>query len=116
MKDKNSNRRLALSPEISTLLEIEVSRIRGKGAHYRVNESRLASVLLHLFFDQYMEKERDRIDAGFIDRKAYLNKLVKESSSEDELMEKLDQYLRDKKPRKRRNRSSKQTEVNPLRS
>ncbi len=107
MKEKSIARRIALSPALLSRLESEVSRIRGLGSHYRVNESKLASAILSIFFDRYLEKDRETLDSRFVDRKAYLKQIVREASSEEELAIRLNEYLQTSNSKRRRGRKRK---------
>lgn len=90
-------KRIALSITALELLENEVRRIKGKGAHFKLNESKLASAIIELFCSNYLNKEHEQIEAMFFDRKTYLKLLIENSSSEDELSKTLrDFYIKTK--------------------
>ena len=101
-------KRLAVSNEVNASLENEVNRIKSKGDYFRVNESRLANLIIELFFSKYIEKEIKYIEAKFFDRKNYLKYLISKSATEADLEVSIDEYLkRSKSPKGRKPRANK---------
>jgi hypothetical protein len=94
---KNATRlvgkRIALSKEVLETLETEVKRIKGKGPHYKLNESTLASAIIELFCSKYFKKEHEELESKFFDKKVYLKMLIEKSTSEDDLSKSLDEFF-----------------------
>jgi hypothetical protein len=86
-------KRIALSNAALELLEVEVKRIKEKGPHFKLNESKLASAIIELFSLKYLNKECEQIEAKFFDKKTYLRTLIEKSGSEDELSKSLSEFF-----------------------
>lgn len=93
-------KRIALSTTALDLLESEVKRIKEKGPHFKLNESKLASAIIELFISKYLNKEHEQMEAKFFDRKAYLKTLIESSSSDDELSKSLGEFFNKSKIKK----------------
>lgn len=95
-------KRIALSTTALELLEAEVNRIKEKGPHFKLNESKLASAIIELFSSKYLNKECEQIEAKFFDKKTYLRTLIEKSRSEDELSNSLNEFIQKTKVKKER--------------
>ena len=95
-------KRIALSNTALELLEAEVKRIKEKGPHFKLNESKLASTIIELFSSKYLNKECEQIEAKFFDKKTYLRTLIEKSRSEDELSNSLNEFIQKTKVKKER--------------
>lgn len=95
-------KRIALSTTALELLEAEVKRIKEKGPHFKLNESKLASAIIELFSAKYLNKECEQIEAKFFDKKTYLRTLIEKSRSEDELSNSLNEFIQKTKVKKER--------------
>lgn len=95
-----NGKRIVLSSPAFELLEEEVRLIKEKGAHFKINESKLASAIIELFVLKYFNKDREKIEARFFDKKIYLKELIEKSANEEELSESLDKFLNMPKARK----------------
>jgi len=102
MKTVLGGKRIALSNAALELLEAEVKRIKEKGPHFKLNESKLASAIIELFSSKYLNKECGEIEARFFDKKTYLRTLIEESRSEDELSNSLNEFIQKTKVKKER--------------
>lgn len=104
IKDKKESKaigkRLAVSTTVLELLETEVSRIKSKGPHYKLNESKLASIIIELFCKKYLIKEQELVESNFFDKKIYLKRLIENSDSNEELARSLDNFLSKSKIKK----------------
>ena len=94
-------KRLLLSNEAYALLEAEVSNLKKKGAHFKLNEAKLASVVIEVFCAKYLDKERKQIEAKFFNKKSYLKMLIEKSESEDDLSSSLSEFFHKTKKTKR---------------
>mgnify|MGYP000001597880 CR=1 FL=1 len=99
-KTAGVEKRIAISHLAMELLELEVTRIKEKGSHYKLNESKLASAILELFFKKYLIKELEQIESEFFDKKMYLKILIEKSSTEEELAKSLDLFFNKSKTKK----------------
>lgn len=100
-------KRLALTAEVGAMLEAEVKRIKEKGAYFKVNEARLANVIIEIFCAKYLVKSQQEIEARFFDKKSYLKKLIDKSTSEDELSESLTKFIhKNKAPKIKRSQTA----------
>ena len=88
-----AGKRLAISSDAYALLEAEVGNLKQKGAHFKLNEAKLASVVIELFCAKYLDKERKQIEAKFFDKKSYLKMLIEKSTSEDDLSHSLSEFF-----------------------
>ena len=95
-------KRIALSTTALELLEAEVKRIKEKGPHFKLNESKLASAIIELFSAKYLNKECEQIEAKFFDKKTYLRILIEKSRSEDDLSNYLNEFIQKTKVKKER--------------
>ncbi len=86
-------KRIAISGPLFSALEKEVSVIKQKGPHYKVNESKLATAIIGRFLEHYLEKDRKWIEGQFFDRKTYLKGLIDKATSEDDLSSSVKEYL-----------------------
>jgi hypothetical protein len=86
-------KRIALSKVAQEFVDSEIKRIKGKGAHFKLNESMLASAMIELFCSKHLKKESEEIEAKFFNRKVYLKNLIEKSTSEDDLSKSLDEFL-----------------------
>jgi hypothetical protein len=102
MDKTESSRRLGLSREALTLLTNEVQSIRQKGTHFKVNEAKLGSAIIELFFSKYFEKERERIEKKFLDQRSLLKMMIDKAASEEDLSSTINDYLRMSKARGRK--------------
>jgi len=93
-------KRIALSNAALESLEAEVKRIKEKGPHFKLNESKLASAIIELFSSKYLNKECEQIEARFFDKKTYLRTLIEKSGSEDELSKSLSEFFNKTKIKK----------------
>ena len=94
-------KRLLLSSEAYALLDAEVSNLKQKGAHFKLNEAKLASVVIEIFCAKYLEKERKQIEAKFFNKKSYLKMLIEKSESEEDLSSSLSEFFHKAKKTKR---------------
>lgn len=94
-KDKIAlaGKRIALSSEAFAVLRVEVNLLKQKGAHFKVNEATLASVLIEIFCSKYLDKERKRIESNFFDKKSYLKMMIEKSTSEADLSNSLNEFF-----------------------
>jgi hypothetical protein len=102
MKTELDGKRIALSSTALELLEVEVKRIKEKGPHFKLNESKLASAIIELFGLKYLNKECEQIEARFFDKKSYLRTLIEKSRSEDDLSNSLNEFIQKTKVKKER--------------
>ena len=93
-------KRLLLSTEAYALLDAEVNNLKQKGAHFKLNEAKLASVVIEIFCSKYFEKERKHIEARFFNKKSYLKMLIEKSESEEDLSSSLNEFLQKTKKAK----------------
>ncbi|MCB9085776.1 MAG: hypothetical protein H6624_15620 [Bdellovibrionaceae bacterium] len=107
MNKNKTVRRIAVSEAIFCQLETEVNRIKSSGTHFKVNESKLAAVIIKRFFKIYLEKDRSLLEKEFFDKKSYLEQLLKQSNSDEELQQSLGQFLRNSKGRRGRKTNKK---------
>lgn len=94
-------KRILLSTEAYALLDAEVNSLKQKGAHFKLNEAKLASVVIEIFCSKYMDKERKQIEAKFFNKKSYLKMLIEKSESEEDLSSSLNEFLHKTKKVKR---------------
>ena len=87
-------RRIAVTTEVFSRLTEEAEGIRKNGKHFKVNEAKLATAIINIFFKRYLEKERERLKNLFLDKKVFLKSLIEKSGSEDELNSSISTYLR----------------------
>ncbi|MEK6774185.1 MAG: hypothetical protein AABY64_09605 [Bdellovibrionota bacterium] len=101
-KDKVAldGKRIALSSEAFAVLEMEVNKLKQKGAHFKLNEAKLASVLIEIFGAKYLDRERKRIEAIFFDKKSYLKVMIEKSTSETDLSNSLKEFFIKSKAKK----------------
>ncbi len=90
-----------LSSEAYAFLETEVNNLKQKGAHFKLNEAKLASVVIEIFCAKYLDKERKQIEAKFFNKKSYLKMLIEKSGSEEELSSSLNEFFHKTKNTKR---------------
>jgi hypothetical protein len=95
-----AGKRLLLSSEAYALLVAEVNKLKQKGAHFKLNEAKLASVVIEIFCTKYLDKERKQIEAKFFNKKSYLKMLIEKSESEEDLSSSLDEFLHKSKKAK----------------
>ena len=93
-------KRIALSSDIYAILEAEVAKFKQKGLHFKLNEAKLAGVLIEIFCAKYLEKERKMIEAKFFDKKSYLKALIERSTSEEDLSDSLNNFFNQTKIKK----------------
>lgn len=93
-------KRIAVSSAVLELLEAEVKRIKEKGPHYKLNESKLASAIIELFFAKYLNKECEQVEAVFFDKKIYFKGLIEKSTSEEDLAKSFDKFFNKSKIKK----------------
>lgn len=106
--NKQDGKRVALTQEVYDALEAEVEKIKAKGSYFKVNESKLASVIVELFLSQHLEKNRKKIEQRFFDKKTYLKSLIEKSASEEELSNSLNHFFKTTKGKKlKRSKASK---------
>lgn len=90
-----------LSSEAYAFLETEVNNLKQKGAHFKLNEAKLASVVIEIFCAKYLDKERKQIEAKFFNKKSYLKMLIEKSGSEEDLSSSLNEFFQKTKKTKR---------------
>lgn len=99
-EDAKACKRIALSSDVYARLEAEVIRLKQKGSHFKLNEAKLAGVLIEIFCAKYLEKESKMIEAKFFDKKSYLKALIEKSTSEEELSDSLNNFFSPSKAKK----------------
>ncbi len=101
-KDKAAldGKRIALSSEAYTALEVEVDKLKQKGSHFKLNEAKLASVVIEIFCSKYLHKERKQIEARFFDKKSYLKTMIEKAASDDDLSCSLNEFFHKSKTKK----------------
>lgn len=99
-KQQQDGKRIALTQEVYAALESVVNGIKAKGAFFKVNEARLANVIIEIFCAKYLDKEQKKIEARFFDKKTYLKTLIEKSTSEYELSTSLSEFMQKSKIKK----------------
>lgn len=99
-EDAQAGKRIALSGDVYALLKAEVIKLRQKGSHFKLNEAKLAGVLIEIFCAKYLEKECKMIEAKFFDKKSYLKALIEKSTSEEDLSDSLNNFFSQSKAKK----------------
>ena len=102
---ENDERRIAVSKHAYGLLTNEVLAIRQKGSHFKVNEAKLASCLIEIFFCKYLDKERSQIEKAFFDERRYLKALIDKSSSAEDLSASVEEFLQASKMKRSKRRT-----------
>lgn len=100
LKSKNP-KRVGLDPESSKLVQEKIKDLKQGKEYLKVNESKLASKAIEIFFNKYYQKEKIFIEKSFFDQKAVLQEIINKSKNDDELLESMSSYLK-KGKRKRR--------------
>lgn len=93
-------KRIPLNAEVRGYLVSEVKRLKDKGTCYKVNEAKLANVIIEIFCTQFLTKAQDQLEQRFFDKKIYLKTLIEKSASEDELSKSLNAFLSQNKNKK----------------
>lgn len=99
-KQQQDGKRIILTQEVYTALESVVSGLKAKGDYFKVNEARLANVIIEIFCAKYLIKEQKKIEAQFFDKKSYLKTLIENSASEDDLSTSLSEFMQKSKIKK----------------
>lgn len=99
-KQHQDGKRIALTQEVHAALESVVSGLKTKGAYFKVNEARLANVIVEIFCSKYLDKEQKQIESRFFDKRLYLKTLIEKSASEDELSTSLSEFIQKSKIKK----------------
>lgn len=107
-KEAHEQKRIAVSNEAYSKLESKVRELKTKGDYFKVNESRLANLIIEVFFSKYIEKEIKYIESKCFDKKNYLKFLITKSASEADLQASIDEFLKSSKsPRGRKPKANK---------
>lgn len=96
IKKESVGKKITVSSSALELLEAEVKRIKMKGTHFKINESKLASAIIEFFCLKHLNKDWEKIETTFFDKKNYLKTLIESSVSEDDLSKNLTDFLKSK--------------------
>lgn len=94
-------RRVGLDIEATELLEKSVKELKEGKAYIKVNESKLASKVIRLYFTKHHKKEKTALEKEFFDQKSYLQEIIKKSNNNEELLSSMSSYLSKSKKRGR---------------
>ena len=83
-KRKIEGRRIFLDD--SSLEHIKRLSKELKEGHCKVTHSELVSKIINIFFDRYLKREQKRLEKEFFNQKLYLKSVLKDSSSEDNIV------------------------------
>ena len=101
-------RRVLLDGEVSDMASHLVKKLRKNSCI--LDTSQLVNVVLHIFFEKYIDSEYETISNKFFDRKKYLKSLINKSSNQeidDEIKKYLGKFTRKKRGRKPRKKEEK---------
>jgi hypothetical protein len=105
MSKATTGRRLLIDESVCLKLTEATKRIKSSNDYVRINEGKLATEILKLFFSKYFEKDYEQISGKFFNKKLFLKNLISSSNSDEELIESFNKFI--KKPVKKRGRPKK---------
>lgn len=95
-------RRIGLDRDSSLSLENTVKELRESKNYIKINESKLASKIIKVFYKKYYDKHKDEIESEFFDQKMYLKEIIRKSESNEELMASMSSFVEQKKRRRKK--------------
>ena len=86
-------KRIGIDEKAYSLLSDAVSAMKLEKDYIKVNESRLASEIIKVFFKKQFKKELPRLEKLFYSKKEVLKHILKKAQSEEEIEESLSQFF-----------------------
>jgi hypothetical protein len=101
LSSEKVGRRIGLDHVATNLLEASVKELRESKAYIKVNESKLASEIIKLYFAKSYQKDKVSLEKSFFDQKSYLQEIIKKSDNNEELLDSMFSFLSNNKKRSR---------------